>query len=156
MISSAETLDLNLCNPFLFIQSDNASVCKSGLEIRLSNEACSAMVNQIVRFNTWPDNSFQATLSALPRGKMFSFVENADDFVHFPNVNSKTDFCKAIIDPDFKATLQNIFVSSAVMFGTYEELLTTFFPEPTCQKLTFNLPTSATFNKLIFGLHQKH
>ena len=59
---------------------------------------------------------------------MFSFVENADDFVHFPNVNSKTDFCKAIIDPDFKATLQNIFVSSAVMFGTYEELLTTFFP----------------------------
>ena len=73
---------------------------------------------------------------------MFSFVENVDDFVHFPDVNSKTDFCKAIIDPDFKATLQNIFVSSAVMFGTYEELLTTFFREPACQKLTFNLPTS--------------
>jgi hypothetical protein len=79
---------------------------------------------------------------------MFTFVENADEIVKFPNVNSETDLCKAIIDPDFQATLQNIFVSSAVMFRSYEELLTTFFPEPQCQKLTFKLPTS-----ILSGLH---
>ena len=40
LINSAETLDYNLCNPFLFIRSDDASVCKLGSEVRFSNEAC--------------------------------------------------------------------------------------------------------------------
>ena len=102
----------------------------------------------MIKFNSWPDNSFQQSLLTLPRGKMFTFVENVDDEVKFPNVNSVIDFCKAIVDPDFQATLQNIFVSSAVMFKSYEELLTTFFPEPPCQKLTFKLPTS-----ILPGLH---
>ena len=59
-----------------------------------------------------------------------------------------TDYCKAIVDPDFRAALQNIFVSSAVMFQSYEKLLETFFPEPPCQKLTFKLPDS-----ILPGLH---
>ena len=60
----------------------------------------------------------------------------------FPNVNSKTDFCKAVIDPDFRSTLQNILVSSAALFHNYEDLLQTFFPEPSCQQFIFNIPTS--------------
>jgi hypothetical protein len=73
---------------------------------------------------------------------MFTFIQSQNDEVKFPNVNSISDFCKAIIDPDIKATPENIFVSSAVMFKNYEELLTTFFPQPACQKFTFKLPTS--------------
>ena len=97
----------------------------------------------MIRFHDWHNSSFLSPLSKLPLRKVFTFVENANEFVAFPNVNSETELCKAIIDPDFKSTLQNIYVSSAIMFSNYEELLTTFFPEPSCQKLTFNMPTSS-------------
>ena len=69
-------------------------------------------------------------------------MENSNEAVAFPNVNSKTDLCKALIDQDFKSILQNIYVSSALMFHNYEDLLETFFPEPLCQMLKFNMPAS--------------
>ena len=100
------------------------------------------MVNQLVRFHDWANSSFITTLSRLPLRKVFTFVENVNEAVAFPNVNSKTDLCKAVIDQDFKSTLQNIYVSSALMFSNYENLLATFFPEPLCQMLTFNMPAS--------------
>ena len=40
LLNSEETLDVNLCNPFLFIRSENSSVCKHGSKIRFSDEAC--------------------------------------------------------------------------------------------------------------------
>ena len=92
LLSSAEILDMNLCNPFLFIRNENESVCKYGSEIRFSNEACSTMVNQMIRLSTWPDSSFTYALSKLPLGQMHTFVENKDELVVFPNVNSKNDF----------------------------------------------------------------
>jgi hypothetical protein len=128
------TIDLNLCTSFLFIRNDNATVCKLGEEIRFSAQACSALVNKLVvrgRLNLFNKRSFQQTLLALPQGKMFTFVQNKIEAVEFPNVNSETDFCEAIIDPSIKANLENIFISSAVMFKNYEELLETFFPQPT-------------------------
>jgi hypothetical protein len=61
-LQNEDTMDLNLCTSFLFIHNDNASVCKLGKEIRFSNEACSTLVNKLVKFNSWPDNSFEQTL----------------------------------------------------------------------------------------------
>ena len=143
-----DSFNFGLCNSFLFIKSDNASVCKAGQEIRFSAKACSALVNGMIKFNNWPDNSFEESLSKVPSGKMYTYVENDNGEILFPNVNSMTDYCKAVVDPDFRAALQNIFVSSAVMFQSYEKLLETFFPEPPCQKLTFTLPDS-----ILPGLH---
>jgi hypothetical protein len=79
---------------------------------------------------------------------MFTFIQSQNDEVKFPNVNSISDFCKAIIDPDIKATPENIFVSSAVMFKNYEELFKKKFPQPACQMFTFKLPSS-----ILPGLH---
>ena len=115
-----DSMIFGLCNSFLFIKSNNASVCKAGQEIRFSAKACSALVNKMIKFNTWPDDSFENTLSNVPSGRMYTYIENDNGEISFPNVNSITDHCKAIIDPDFRAALQNIFVSSAVMFQHYE------------------------------------
>ena len=146
LLTSDKTQDVNMCTPFLFLRSENSSVCKLGPTIRFSNEACSSLVNQLVANYNWANNSFVETLSRLPLRKVLTFVENANQAVDFPNVNSETSLCKVVIDSDFRSTLQNIYMSSAIMFQNYENLLETFFPEPLCQILSFNIPDSIHIN----------
>ena len=146
LLTSDNTQDVNMCTPFLYLRSENSSVCKLGSTIRFSDEACSSLINQLVTIHDWANDSFVVTLSRLPLHKVYTFVDNGNQDVDFPNINSETKLCKVEIDADFRSTLQNIYMSSALMFKNYENLLETFFPEPLCQILSFNIPDSIHIN----------
>jgi hypothetical protein len=145
------TVDYNLCTSFLIIRNNNSTVCKLGEEIRFSALACSELAYKLViggRLKLFHSRYFEQTLLNLPQGKMFTFLQNKIEAVEFPNVNSETNFCIAKIDPAIKANIENIFISSAMMFENYEELLQTFFPKPICQIFNFELPAS-----ILQGIH---
>ena len=150
LLNSDITQDVTMCTPYLYLRSENSSVCKLGPIIHFNDAACSSLIANLFAFRSWENNTFEITLSKLPKNTVYTFVDNGGIGVDFPNINDYSKLCKVEIDLDFISTLQNIYVSTASMFGNYELLLETFFPAPLCQKLKFNFPQSIDVNMPLY------
>ena len=72
---------------------------------------------------------------------MMSFITlRSKQEVVFSDKNDQTVQCSYIVAQPYMDTLLNIYVSTAVVLQHYERLLTSFFPNPPCQTLKFNIP----------------
>ena len=139
LLDSDISQDVNMCTQFLYLRSENSSVCKLGPKIHFNDVSCSALVANLFAFRDWENNTFEVTLSKLPKNTVYTFVDKGET-VSFLDINGNRKMCKVKIDLDFLSTLQNIYVSTASMFANYEHLLETYFPKPLCQTLKFNFP----------------
>ena len=140
---------VNMCTQFLYIRSQNSSVCKLGGKINFNDASCSSLIANLFAFRDWNNNTFVDTLSKLPQNKVYTFVDRGPR-VKFLDVNSNIETCKVRIDMDFLSTLQNIYIGTATMFSSFEHLLETYFPQPPCQTLKFNFPQEIVANMPLY------
>ena len=129
---------LRLCNPYLVIRNDNATVCRSKQTVRFSPESCSALLKEQIKEDISVNPLPQ--ILALPKGKVFTYLEGHIASITFHNINSNVKNCVAIVDHHFQETIENVYYNTSVLMQQYENTIRTFFPSPNCQLLTFNLP----------------
>ena len=64
-------------------------------------------------------------------------------------------FCKVTIDKDFHSALENIYSATSITLHDFETLLASYFPEPVCQTLKFNIPTSSQKYTKLYSLYPR-
>ena len=71
---------------------------------------------------------------------IYHMVEQSDGSVVFSDINDETVHCAAHVSEPFLNNLLNIYIGTGVVFNHFERLIESFFPDPNCQILSFNIP----------------
>ena len=146
---------VEMCNPFLYLKSGNSSVCKLQSRLGFDDLSCAELVNTLFTEFGLPNSVFAKQLSKLASGLVFTVVQINESNINFDPIDDPTFFCKVTIDRDFHSALENIYSATSITLHDFKTLLASYFPEPVCQTLKFNIPTASQKYTKLYSLYPR-